>query len=461
MHRIAFKSLFLITILAPSRLVAQTNDDINAGVQFNFSQPGARALAMGGAFLALADDSSAAFTNPAGLTHLLVVGPQLSAELRDWHYTNVFSDRGHMGGPTTGIGVDTIAGISQGESSTSVEGVSFLSFDYVTHGLILAAYRDQVANFGANIESQGPLVGTGRDLARISPIRSKMSLRIANYGASAAYKFGSLSVGVGLSYYALQLSSLTERFDVARRTGNPSVDRQPGAFFGPADFLGDNIFNTQSQQGDDQNWAGSIGILWKASDVWRGAAVFRKGPSFGIDSTFTWGPRGDGTNGTTDPSEGGHAVLHVPDIYGLGIAFVPPNRNTRVSLDVDRVEYSRLADGLVNILSRAGTNTDFKRSDFQIKDATEAHLGVEYTFVDTPIFIGTARFGDWWDPAHKLMYVGQDPNLRARFLPGSDENHLTFGVGFVIKKNFEADGAFDHSHAVSTLSISLVKFFPD
>src|SRR4051812_50084774 len=39
-------------------------------VQFDFVTPGARALALGGAFIAAADDATAAFTNPAGLAFL-------------------------------------------------------------------------------------------------------------------------------------------------------------------------------------------------------------------------------------------------------------------------------------------------------------------------------------------------------------------------------------------------------
>lgn len=35
--------------------------------QFSFSNPGARSLGFGGAFVALADDATASFANPAGL----------------------------------------------------------------------------------------------------------------------------------------------------------------------------------------------------------------------------------------------------------------------------------------------------------------------------------------------------------------------------------------------------------
>ena len=56
------------------------NNESMSGLQFNFSPPGARSLAMGGAFLGRADDATAAFANPAGLTNLF--SPEISAEVR-------------------------------------------------------------------------------------------------------------------------------------------------------------------------------------------------------------------------------------------------------------------------------------------------------------------------------------------------------------------------------------------
>ncbi|MDH3816848.1 MAG: hypothetical protein OEV48_20340, partial [Acidobacteriota bacterium] len=45
-----------------------------------FANPGARSLALGGAFAAIADDATAAFANPAGLVQIL--RPEISAEIR-------------------------------------------------------------------------------------------------------------------------------------------------------------------------------------------------------------------------------------------------------------------------------------------------------------------------------------------------------------------------------------------
>src|SRR4030095_4476567 len=74
---------FLLIAVACALPLAAQNVDIEAlsGLQFNFGNPGARSLGMGGAFLGLADDASAAEANPAGLT--ILRKPEVSLEVRN------------------------------------------------------------------------------------------------------------------------------------------------------------------------------------------------------------------------------------------------------------------------------------------------------------------------------------------------------------------------------------------
>src|SRR4051794_21381313 len=142
----------LLILLAPAAW-GQTNVEVNAGIQFNFSTPGARSLAMGSAFLGLADDATAAYANPAGLTTL--TKPEVSFEGRRWGYSNVFTDRGRQSGDPTGNGVDTIAGLRNGESTNSVSGLSFLSVVYPWSRWRIALYRHELANFEAEFKTRG------------------------------------------------------------------------------------------------------------------------------------------------------------------------------------------------------------------------------------------------------------------------------------------------------------------
>lgn len=468
--RILLAVLLLGVCVLPARTArAQTNDDVNAGIQFNFSTPGARSLALGGAFLGLSDDATAAYTNPAGLTNLTVGGSELTVELRQWGYTNIFPDHGRIGGSPSGIGIDTISGVQDGEVDSQTEDISFLSFGYVLpRGWTLALYRHQLANFEARAVSQGFLVGASPG-ARVFPSESRLNLQILNYGFAVGYRLrnslgaGSLSLGLGASYYQSRILSRTDRFSRRDWTGRDELDRQPGGFYGPADGLGDNINNTILQAGEDSDWGYNLGFLWslEKSQHWSVGAVFRRGPSLASDTRYIRGPvlLRNNPQGSENTDLGGRVVLRVPDVLGVGVAWSPAEEGkVRLALDYDRVRYSQMIGGLTNVLLQE--RGVFQRSNYRIRDADEIHLGLEYVFlVIEPRLVCTARFGGWHDPAHTLEYVGSNSALAVRFRPGEDQNHVSAGLGLVVGENFQADIAYDHSKRVRTLSFSLVKFF--
>jgi len=59
--------LLFLGALVPAPAGAQTDSALLSKVSFNLTNPGGKSLAMGGAFTAIADDATAALTNPAGL----------------------------------------------------------------------------------------------------------------------------------------------------------------------------------------------------------------------------------------------------------------------------------------------------------------------------------------------------------------------------------------------------------
>jgi long-chain fatty acid transport protein len=124
------KAFSTLTVAISACLVAGSASAIttiegNAGLQFSFNNPGARSLGMGGAFLALADDATAAYTNPAGLSHLSK--PEFSMEYRNSDYSTLYSDTGRLYGEPSGLGMDTVSGIVQKESTNDVNSLSFMS----------------------------------------------------------------------------------------------------------------------------------------------------------------------------------------------------------------------------------------------------------------------------------------------------------------------------------------------
>ncbi len=108
-------------------------------------------------FVALADDATAAFANPAGLVQLN--RPEVSIEGWLWSYATPFTEGGRIFGPPTGIGLDTTPGLRTGISSDALSGLSFLSLVYPKGPASLAVYRHQLANFKAASMTDG-LFGT-------------------------------------------------------------------------------------------------------------------------------------------------------------------------------------------------------------------------------------------------------------------------------------------------------------
>src|SRR5215217_8106529 len=82
----------LLALMAVPAMAQNVDIEALSGLQFNFGNPGARSLGMGGAFLGLADDASAAEANPAGLTILRKA--EMSLEVRNYQEQQIFSTSG-------------------------------------------------------------------------------------------------------------------------------------------------------------------------------------------------------------------------------------------------------------------------------------------------------------------------------------------------------------------------------
>jgi len=437
-------------LVAPP-LSAQSNDEIQSALQWNLSTPGARSLALGGAFLGLADDATAAYANPAGLAQLQQ--PELSVEGRSWDFTSRFVDRGHQPATgVTGIGVDIVDGLQLGEQHDRTAGVSFASYVHTSRRGAWAVYRHQLADFEASLVSHGPFAGPREQPGRAVPARSHLQLDIESWGAAAAYRLGTrASVGLALSWQRFRLESFTERFERRDRTGDAIVDGLTGGFFGPADFLPENVLNVQTLDGSDEDVASSVGVLWRPATAWSVGAVYRRAGDFGFRAQYVQGPRGE-TPGAVEPRVGGAGTFHAPDSFGAGVAWRPRDELV-VALDWDRVGYSALSDGLVNVLLAARGEERF----FTIADADEVHLGAEYQAVTWKLPVAF-RLGLWHDPDHRLRYQGRNPVLRARFASGEDQLHLCGGLGVVLGRA-QVDVAVDASDLVDTVSLSTVARF--
>ena len=133
--------LFVAALLLVSPAAALTDEEIFRDLRFNLINPGARALAMGGAFVSLADDATAAQANPAGLATLSQ--SEYFAELR---YIDNAAEASVIE-ETLPAGIDTF--VATGTKTEDVLSPTFLSvvrvFKHWTLGL---SYQEML-----NIES--------------------------------------------------------------------------------------------------------------------------------------------------------------------------------------------------------------------------------------------------------------------------------------------------------------------
>ena len=408
-------------------------------LEFNFSNPGARSMALGGAFVALADDATAAFANPAGLIQL--VRPEISLELRRRDYSTPYTEGGRASGSPTGLGIDTVDGIRTSFSNETTSGLSFLSFVYPGSKWSLAIYRHQLADFMVRTELNGLFGdtedgGTRRELDQVT----STDFEIINNGVSGALELSeSLSLGFGISYFVGSIDVSGSGY---------LVDRFPETFWEPNSFLADRVFETSQFVSESSDWGINAGILWRFAEGWRLGGVYRQGPDLGYTIANRAGPAHWEPEGSDTGSVSGLRIS-IPDVYGVGVAYRSPSGNVTVGFEWDRVEYSVIMETLGSELVDV--------TDLGLDDADELHLGFEYVFLESTPLIAV-RAGLWRDPDHRFRYEGDDPFQSALFHPGEDALHISVGAGIAFKR-LQIDVGADFSDAVDQFALSAIFSF--
>jgi hypothetical protein len=411
-------------------------------LEFSFSNPGARAMGVGGAFAALADDATAAFTNPAGLAQL--TRPEVSIEGRLWSYSTPFTLGGRFdGSEPSGILLDDTSGLRTAESSQDLAGLSFLSFVYPKEDWSLAFYRHQSARFEFRSRTQGLFERASPPYSdrRQIDFQSFIDLDLVNYGFSVAYQLSEgLSLGLGISYLDGRFSSQSDIFF-------PTEESLPEGFFGPHSYNQESLLLTNLLTINDSDWTFNLGFLWHASRQWSVGGFFRRGPEFLLEETTFSGPfLRDIPEGTVvDTAE---SPIGFPDVFGLGVAFKSEGEALTLLAEWDHVRYSTILDSL--------DPDEFDSEAAALDDGDEFHAGLEYVFLDWVPLVAI-RVGTWLEPDHRFRNVG-NPLGRALFRAGDDQWHFTAGFGIAFQR-FQIDLGFDLSDVIKTASVSTVFSF--
>lgn len=395
--------LFLVGLAAPSA-VAQPPTKISSfpRLAFNFAPPGARSLAMGGTFIGVADDATAAGSNPAGL--IILTKPEFSAHFRTTQFEDVAEDT-----PTGFRG-------SQGKTSTRP---SFASIVYPLKNASFSFFYNQAANFETS--TFRALLNQDGGLYRYNTESfNSLKLKANDVALAAAVKLGSrLAVGisggvrrVSLNLYGSEIYSDSDGDGYADWVGTETTDQKvhvnAGILVNPNGKL-------------------SAGLVFKKGSEFEfgySAASENSGPTYGVFGNLY----ADGT-----------ATLTIPDSFGLGLSYRPGSQ-WLLSADAVHVKYSQLGGTNFRLSpfaqlaladpSRFGAVTITRPDDFE--DVTQLHLGAEYTLVrKTPISI---RAGFYNEPDY-------DGDAETE----SGVNYVTFGGGVVLQNRLQIDAAVNLS----------------
>ena len=407
-----------------------------AGVafEFSFSNPGARSMGFGGAFVALADDATAAFANPAGLIQL--TGPEVSIDVRRWSYSTPFTHSGRITGEPTGIGLDTEAGIVTSRSENDLTGLSFLSFVYPKKKWSLAVYRHLLANFETSSESQGIFVeGPGpADTFRLFDRQDETDLEIVTYGISGAFQVvESFSLGFGLTYFDGIVQGRQQQY----RWDDESLE----SYFGVTSFLPERLVVDTSFVADDSDIGFAAGFLWHLTANWHLGGFLRQGAEFQLDVATRGGPVSDDPNLPPGSQAELTTRIATPGAYGAGIAYRSTGGRLTLSFEWDHIEYSAIFDSLGETSSE----------EF-IADGNEYRLGGEYAFLDSRPLLAV-RAGVWIDPNHQVQSNQDDFVIQALVGRGGDELHYAVGFGAAFAA-FQLDLGADFSDRQDMLSLS-------
>ena len=454
---IALIACAVLVVSIPSTVRAQVDGYHFTGINFDFSNPGARARGIGGAFVALADDSSAALANPAGLAFL---DRQFSLELiRDQEKSPV--GQVTQGGVTIeGSGLDytyTAANdpyrVWSDSTSNRINNASFVLPIPKAH-LGLAVYYATLADHDQEYEV-GPglmctqngssyLPGAGAGCGTLdeyselyTPFNVSARLQSELFGVGLGWALGdSFAIGGSVAYAKTTFDGSSHSPGLQDDDGLPLTGTL-----------------TQTSSIDDTDVMYSVGVLYRGGLVGVGVN-YRSEMSFGIDSDLL------DADGNPIPDQDFTGEFRIPERLAAGIAFFPGD-NWVIATEYVRLPYSTIPEGMPEqfdiVRQLAGVT-------YESADVSEIHVGAEYTTF-TSGKGWSIRAGYWRDESH-LSYSSQgyddpiqDPTDFNEYVRAAASllfqeldlsfDHYTVGFGASIGK-FRFDLAADYSPDVGT-----------
>lgn len=484
--------LLLSLALAAAPAVAQFESPLLSKIQPNLVNPGGKSLAMGGAFVSLADDATAAFANPAGLPQL--ASWQLGASGKGFGFRPDLSTANYL---QTAPGTYALESYDSYQPTGEARELEYAALVVpVLQNLTIGVYQAVNLRFRLDADelSGGSYrafsVNRGGVSAGTLDEVGGIDLRNRVWGASVGWKIGVLSVGGGVTLHDLEYELTGGSLDARHLfvTNDPNGSR-PDALFPRVETEVTATVDSGTRVGFV---AGFRLELYEAARLSVGGA-YRRSPSFdvgySVKAVRTYDARkiADFSCGVDDPNipnSGASAcgAVKLPDDWAVGVSGMPV-ANLLLSAELQRVAYSDFNETFVplyvycRVPSPLGCAAENRAvADGASSDGWLPRVGAEYSFVLGGTADVALRAGYYREPAHGTtlaLYPDADRDRRAdsstpvevtdpplsdayrvSFDGGRADDHFSFGVGATLWRKLSIDLAFDVGRASKQLVLS-------
>lgn len=433
---------------------AQTNERLFEGLDFRFVTPGARAAGMGVTFVGLADDATAAASNPAGLSNLRNV--EFSIEFLGTDSSQRYLVSNQINGEPCSPRCDVFR--TYGRTLWVLP--SFASIAVPVGDFVAAAFVNSQQRVDRRFELEpryvpavempfgtlGPTVQTGE--------AGRLDVSVRNYGVGGAWAPQPwLSVGASLVLSHLRLDSEGRNLEggtLRSRTRTSASATRPSVFagvlarpwrrtaFGLGYYRGTTFPMRTEVSGTFANPAGS------------------PEPDRCLNQSFR---RPSRTCESQPPLRTDYVV---PSRVAIGGSYRVSGALTLLG-EIAHVRYSELVTDQFQIIDFRFTG-NLSRQDYYYQNVNEYHAGAEYKWaVGTRVL--AVRVGAFTDPGHSLRFLANGPSSAdavQHFVFNTNASlgtrvGKTFGAGVTFGNRLQADAAVSLVPGANRLVLSVVR----
>ena len=443
--------------IAAGRAHAQTNERLYEGLNFKFVTPGARAVGMGITFVGLADDATAAASNPAGLSNLRRA--EVSFEFLGLNTSQTYL----VSNLAQGAPCNPPCNVFQTYDHTAWAFPSFASVAVPIGDFTLAGFVNSQQEFSRSFDlSQRFVQAVSTPAGTLPPTMQtaesgSLDVSVRNYGAGGAWALRpwlSLGASVVLSHLDLESQGLNREEDgtLRSRTRTSASVTRPSIFAGvlarprPRLAVGmgyyrGTTFGMETEvAGTFANPAGSIP------------------PDRCLNQSFRQPTR------VCDSQPPLPTDYVVPGRMAVGASYRATPGLTVLG-EIAHVRYSTMVTRNFQVIDFRFTN-NISRSNFFFEDVNEYHGGLEYRWMRGGHLLAL-RAGAFSDPGHSLRFLvtaasGADSAQNFEFNTNADRSTgfgKTFGGGLTFGNRLQLDSAVSLVPGSNMFVISLIRRF--